>query len=85
MEGKHSLDVGILILPILMESMMLIADKAGIEYDSGLEDDTKLGSNELAAQVVSSMATEPLQKEEETPEEPAAEEEKPVGLMARRA
>lgn len=85
MEGKHSLDVGILILPILMESMMLIADKAGIEYDSGLEDDTKLGSNELAAQVVSSMATEPLQREEETPAEPAAEEEKPVGLMARRA
>ena len=83
MEGKHSLDVGILVLPVLMESMMLIADKAGIEYDSGLEDDTKLGSSELAAEVVSGMVAGKM--EEETPEEPAVEEEeKPVGLMARR-
>jgi len=83
MEGKHSLDVGILVIPVLMEAMMLIADKAGIEYDSGLEDETKLDSNELVAEVVSSMVSGKI--EEETPEEPVVEqEEKPVGLMARR-
>ena len=83
MEGKHSLDIGILVLPILMESMMLIADKAGIEYDSGLEDETKLGNSEIAAEVISNMVAGKM--EEERPEEPAVEEkEKPVGLMARR-
>ena len=84
MEGKHSLDIGILVLPILMESMMLIADKAGIEYDSGLEDETKLGNSEIAAEVISNMVAGKM--EEERPEEPTVEEEeeKPVGLMARR-
>ena len=84
MEGKHSLDIGILIIPVLMEAMMLIADKAGIEYDSGLEDDTKLGSSEIAAEVISNMVAGKM--EEERPEEPTVEEEeeKPVGLMARR-
>ena len=83
MEGKHSLDVGILIIPVLMEAIMLIADKAGIEYDSGLDDDAKLGSSELAAEVISNMTAGKM--EEETSEEPVVEEEeKPIGLMARR-
>tara|TARA_R110002153_G_scaffold39657_1_gene114063 strand:+ start:693 stop:1214 length:522 start_codon:yes stop_codon:yes gene_type:complete len=37
MEGKHSIDVGMLIIPVLMELIMLVADTAGIEYESGTE------------------------------------------------
>ena len=42
MEGKHSVDVGMLILPVLVELIMLIADSAKIEYTSGLEKDKKM-------------------------------------------
>jgi len=43
MQGKHSIDVGILILPVLMESIALLADQAGIKYDMGI--DEKLDPN----------------------------------------
>ena len=36
MEGKHSVDIGMLILPILMEFIMLMADEVGIKYDNVL-------------------------------------------------
>lgn len=42
MEGKHSVDVGMLILPVLVELIMLIADSAKVEYTSGLEKDKKI-------------------------------------------
>ena len=42
MEGKHSVDVGMLILPVLVELIMLIADSAKIQYTSGLEKDKKM-------------------------------------------
>tara|TARA_R110001632_G_scaffold192734_1_gene313575 strand:+ start:887 stop:1396 length:510 start_codon:yes stop_codon:yes gene_type:complete len=37
MEGKHTVDVGMLILPVLVELIMLMGDRAGIKYTSGLE------------------------------------------------
>ena len=37
MEGVHTIDVGMLVLPVLVEMMMLVGDSAGIEYDSGLD------------------------------------------------
>ena len=39
MEGKHTVDVGILILPVLMETLAFVGDSAGIEYDMGIEDE----------------------------------------------
>ena len=38
MEGKHTVDVGMLVTPLLMELLMMLAESAGIEYDSGLND-----------------------------------------------
>ena len=35
MEGKHSLDIGILIMPVLMETMAYLAEESGIEYEVG--------------------------------------------------
>lgn len=37
MEGVHTIDVGMLVMPVLIEMMMLIGDSAGVDYDSGLE------------------------------------------------
>ena len=39
MEGKHSADVGILMIPIIVELMSYIAETAGIEYTTGREED----------------------------------------------
>ena len=47
MEGKHSVDVGILIMPALIEAMSLIADSAGVEYDTGMKEESML-PNQLA-------------------------------------
>jgi len=45
MEGKHSVDVGMLILPVLVELIMLIGDTAGVKYTSGLEKDKVMRSS----------------------------------------
>jgi hypothetical protein len=81
MEGKHSLDVGMLVMPLLIEMMMLIGDNAEIEYDSGLEDlpDTKTKDT-----LIASVRKDMQGKIEEVKEEPVEEEETKSGLMARR-
>ena len=37
MNGIHSIDTGILALPIIMEMIMLIADAEDIDYETGME------------------------------------------------
>ena len=37
MEGMHTIDVSILILPIIMELVAYVADEAGIDYSMGLD------------------------------------------------
>ena len=37
MEGVHSIDTGLLVLPVLMELIMYIGDKNKVKYDSGLK------------------------------------------------
>lgn len=39
MEGKHTIDVGILIAPVLIEAMITIAENAEIDYVVGNESD----------------------------------------------
>ena len=87
MEGKHSVDVGILIIPSLIETMRLIGDSAGVEYDTGMEKDT--GANDNVAQMVAAkLASKDAVEPEQMPVEESIiteEIEKPAtGLMARR-
>lgn len=98
MEGIHSVDVGILVSPVLVEFMMLIADSANIEYNTGLEEE-KGPSKAAISRALGKFKKEKAEQEKEEPddmaavmsmrveqqqEEPVAEE-KPMGLMARRA
>jgi len=39
MEGLHTIDVSIMLMPILMEMIALIGDMQNIEYDMGVERD----------------------------------------------
>ena len=51
MEGMHTIDVGILAMPVLIEMMAYIGDESGVEYDLGLEeriDDDEISDTKIA-------------------------------------
>ena len=50
MEGKHTIDVGMLLIPVIMEMLMLIGDRAGIEYSTGMERDKDIEVNDSASE-----------------------------------
>jgi len=88
MEGKHSLDVGILIMPVLMETMAYLAEESGIEYEVGTN--KKIGSDKPSQAAVARALTMVKKKKGKVSEEPEEEQvemelEKPSGgLMSRR-
>lgn len=88
MDGKHSLDVGMLVLPMLMEMMMLLGDSAGIKYDTGMEDPNKGTIRDSLFSKMLKEYEDDLKKKDvkEAVKEvkESEEEEKPKGLMARR-
>jgi len=93
MEGKHSIDVSILILPVLMELIAYVADEAGIEYDMGTPDGINQdiiseGTIAVAANKIKSKSKgDEVTREEEPMVDPEAvpeENPQPSGLMARR-
>ena len=64
MEGKHSIDVGMLATPVLMELIMYIADTEGIEYNTGMEKDKKVRSSFVDA-AIDRLATAKETEEDE--------------------
>jgi len=89
MEGRHSIDTGMLVIPVLMEMIMLIGDRANIKYDSGMDkDDTEETKDTMIASVLEEMTRELDNKETEElddDEEQSTEmESEPMGLMSRR-
>jgi len=89
MEGVHSVDVGVLISPLLVEMIMYMADMAKVDYVSGLEKpDT---SDKLSPTKIAKMMNKFKEEVDEmdVDEEPSVEAleektEEPKGLMARR-
>jgi hypothetical protein len=97
MEGIHTIEISMLIAPVVHEFIKTAADAAGIDYDEGFEDkkakQKKMYSlNAVAARKkIEEMDMEPENVLEEVQEEviedtsiPMEEEEEPRGLMARR-
>tara|TARA_E500000318_G_scaffold33450_1_gene33005 strand:- start:1234 stop:1743 length:510 start_codon:yes stop_codon:yes gene_type:complete len=89
MNGVHSLDVGMLSLPIIMEMLMFIADSEGIEYVTGVERNIEAELEDTTIELAVDSATNDTSlmtpEEEMTKEDtPMAEETMPTGLMARR-
>jgi|TARA_R110000803_G_scaffold180791_1_gene243210 hypothetical protein len=90
MNGVHSVDVGVLTLPIIMEYLMLIADTAGIDYVIGTERNIEAELEESDIQVALQKIEEGKINTDVEQEEPTLdiEEEEDVmstGLMARRS
>mgnify|MGYP003123424757 FL=1 len=90
MEGMHTVDVGILILPALVEMISYIAEEAGIKYASGLEQGTDNRRTDASIQLAVKRLEEKQSNtdESDTVEMPEVSEveEKPMdmGLMSRR-
>ena len=89
MDGVHSVDIGMLVLPIIMEMMMLLGDSAGIKYNLGDERFDQEITDSKVAKAVSTYRKKMQEEDvtvptkvEEKEEEP--EEAKSTGLMARR-
>jgi hypothetical protein len=90
MEGIHSIDVGMLVSPLLMELIMMIGDSAGIEYRTGMDDPDE---GKTKPTFYAKYLNEYTKKLQETPLDELVEEERekeeeikeePAGLMARR-
>ena len=93
MEGYHSVDVGILVLPALVESLALIAENNGVTYKTGTEEQDEGMTETQFALAEKDMLREYEEGNTDTSEfdafanEGAEEEEveeEPVGLMSRR-
>lgn len=87
LQGVHSIDVGMLIIPILIEIMKTLAEKTDTKYVMGDEpEETDRASDAVldsAVNKIKGMNLEDMPEEEMMEEEEPQEE--PVGLMARRA
>jgi hypothetical protein len=91
MEGKHTIDVGVLVMPVLIELIELVAMNAGIDFVKGTEGtETEKLSEEKMAKIIRRIKDkegEALLKEtEESFKEDVAEVSEPEekGLMSRR-
>jgi len=92
MQGLHTIDVAVLVAPIIMEFIMLIGDSEGIKYQTGLEE-TEEPSKARINKAISDFRKRNKQMEsasedtvvEETTESEEPIKEEPTGLMARRS
>tara|TARA_R110002110_G_scaffold338195_1_gene548642 strand:+ start:421 stop:951 length:531 start_codon:yes stop_codon:yes gene_type:complete len=97
MEGIHSIDVGVLVTPVIIEFIKLIGDSSNVEYKSGEEELDDKTKKRLSDRALSKFKTQMLEKNDEgisvendestVQEEPIVESkspELPSGLMSRR-
>lgn len=88
MEGLHSVDVGMLISPVLATAIEQMAIAAEVEYKvEGQEVDESIPDDSQIAMAMMEAAKSTGKQIKETPEEveEPTEEPQPKGLMARRA
>ena len=85
MQGLHSIDIGVLVLPVLVELMIKIADDAEIEYNTGMEvkDLNMPSEGDIALAVQKTKASLGQEEEEVEPMPPVAEKNPVRGLMSR--
>tara|TARA_R100000742_G_C4278588_1_gene101625 strand:+ start:50 stop:538 length:489 start_codon:yes stop_codon:yes gene_type:complete len=84
LQGIHSIDVGMLMIPVLIEIMKHLAEKTDTKYVMGDEpEESDRPSDSVIQSAINSLEEgEEVDMDEETVKE---EEEEPMGLMARRA
>ena len=87
MQGLHTVDVGLLLIPVLMEMIAFLGDRANIKYKMGTDKKPKDKISDSKLQLALQKMKEAEGNEEELPVEEMpepVEEPVPSGLMARR-
>ena len=85
LQGVHSIDVGVLITPIIIEILRTLAEKTDTDYVIGDEpEDTDRPSDAVIESAVNKIKSMPIEDNVEE-EEIEEDDEEPMGLMARRA
>jgi len=87
MQGLHTIDVGVLVNPVLVELMEGLAKNAEVKYTVGDTDGEEIPDEGILTKAMSSLSeinTEELKEEMIDMKDVVADEEKPKGLMARR-
>lgn len=82
MEGRHTVDIGMLIIPVLMEMIMYIGDKNKVKYETGLTRKKKSVRNSTIAKAIKELKENKGEEPDKKEEEVVIEE--PKGLMSRR-
>ena len=83
MEGVHSIDVGVLMLPIIVELLKFVAEKNNVKYVTGMEKRDVKHNDEMVTALAMKEIDEEAGMQEEPAEEEPVEEPQPRGLMAR--
>lgn len=79
MDGKHTLDVGILVMPVIEELIMTVADMYDVKFIPSIEDvmkKTRVHPRQARLALQEAKAKKPVEHKEPM-------EAKPTGLMAR--
>tara|TARA_R100001079_G_scaffold66231_1_gene34575 strand:- start:2229 stop:2738 length:510 start_codon:yes stop_codon:yes gene_type:complete len=88
LRGLHTIDVGMLLVPVIMEMLMLIGDRAGVKYVTGMERDQEIelrdSTSEAAFVKFKNQLGEDDTEEVVEEQQEDVQEEEPMGLMARR-
>ena len=91
MDGRHNIDVGILIMPVLIEMMQLVAEAEGVKYVTGMErnieGETKDSDVSAAlATLKDDLGNNDIDEKETQDMDIVEEQDEPsMGLMARRS
>ena len=86
MEGIHTIDVSILVLPVIMELIAYVADEAEIDYNMGTEEpvDQDIVPEGKIEMVMQKLKDKKPELKEDKPVDMAIESPPASGLMARR-
>mgnify|MGYP003113419715 FL=1 len=84
MQGLHTIDVAVLVNPVLVELMEGLAKNAEVKYTVGDTDGEELPDDALLAKAMASLSEIDKEELEEEMDNTEVEAEKPKGLMARR-
>jgi len=81
MEGVHTIDVGVLVTPVLMEFIMLIADSAGIKYRTGLDEQDDNVRDAMVKKAIRKFREEEKRQDEQPEEMQETPEPAETGVM----
>ena len=95
MEGRHNVDISLIIAPVIHEFIKTSAEETGIDFEEGIPDDTEAQEHvkyrinarkaqKMLAEYEGEDGEDDIEEEEEVAEEtPEESPDQPAGLMSR--